>query len=226
MGSMADARVLIADDHPVFRSGLRALLESAGFEVVGEAKDGDEAVAAALDAAPDVVLMDLHMPGGGGADATARIVRARPATRVLVLTMLDDDAALHAAIQAGASGYLLKDTEQSALLRAIASVAAGEAVFGAAVAGRVLAHLATGDRPAALAFPTLTPREIDVLDLVARGEANPAIARRLQLTDKTVRNNLSSILVKLHAADRSAAIVMAREAGLGRRPGRPDDLPG
>lgn len=223
---MPEVRVLIADDHPVFRSGLRALLETAGFEVVGEASDGEEAVEAALDTAPDVVLMDLHMPGGGGAAATERILRRNPDIRVLVLTMLDDAAALHAAVRAGASGYLLKDTEQGALLRAIAAVAAGDAIFGAAVADKVLAHLSAGDRPAALAFPQLTTREVDVLDLVARGEANPAIARRLQLTDKTVRNHLSNILVKLQVADRAEAIVLAREAGLGRRSGRPAQDPG
>lgn len=223
---MTEVRVLIADDHPVFRSGLRALLETAGFEVVGEARYGEEAVEVALETAPDVVLMDLHMPGGGGAAATARILRHNPDIRVLVLTMLDDDAALHAAVRAGASGYLLKDTEQAALLRAISAVAVGDAVFGAAVAGKVLAHLSARDRPAALAFPQLTPREVDVLDLVARGEANPAIARRLQLTDKTVRNHLSNILVKLQVADRAEAIVLAREAGLGHRSGRPAEDPG
>jgi len=233
---MGGVRVLIADDHPVFRDGLRALLESAGFEVVGEAGDGDEAVRLAAEAAPDVVLMDLHMPGGGGVAATERIVRhgaapclhgrraGRPA--VLVLTMFDDDAGVHGAIRAGASGYVLKDAHQDALLRAIRSVAAGEAVFGAKVAPRVLAHLAAGERHGALAFPQLTARELDVVDLVARGENNPAIARRLALSDKTVRNHLSNILVKLHAGDRAEAIVLAREAGLGRREGRPDEFPG
>ena len=220
---MGGVRVLIADDHPVFRDGLRALLESSGFEVVGEASNGDDAVRLAAEAAPDVVLMDLHMPGGGGVAATERIVRQgarRPA--VLVLTMFDDDAGVHGAIRAGASGYVLKDAEQDALLRAIRSVAAGEAVFGAGVAPRVLAHLAAGERHGALAFPQLTARELDVVDLVARGEANPAIARRLVLSDKTVRNHLSNILVKLHAADRAEAIVLAREAGLGRREGHPE----
>jgi len=224
---MGDVRVLIADDHPVFRDGLRALLESAGFDVVGEAGDGDEAVRLAAEVTPDVVLMDLHMPGGGGVAATERIVRqgaGRPA--VLVLTMFDDDAGVHGAIRAGASGYVLKDAHQDALLRAISSVAAGEAVFGAKVAPRVLAHLAAGERHGALAFPQLTARELDVVDLVARGENNPAIARRLALSDKTVRNHLSNILVKLHAADRAEAIVLAREAGLGRRDGQPGEVPG
>lgn len=232
---MTGVRVLIADDHPVFRDGLRALLESADFEVVGEAGTGDEAVRLATEANPDVVLMDLHMPGGGGVAATARIVRqgaapglpgrraGRPA--VLVLTMFDDDAGVHGAIRAGASGYVLKDAHQDALLRAIRSVAAGEAVFGAGVAPKVLAHLAAGERHGALAFPQLTARELDMVDLVARGENNPAISRRLGLSDKTVRNMLSNILVKLHATDRAEAIVMAREAGLGRREGRPDEYP-
>lgn len=224
---MTGLRVLIADDHPVFRDGLRALLESAGFEVVGEAGAGDEAVRLATEATPDVVLMDLHMPGGGGVAATERIVRqgaGRPA--VLVLTMFDDDAGVHGAIRAGASGYVLKDAHQDALLRAIRAVAAGEAVFGAGVAPKVLAHLAAGERHGALAFPQLTARELDVVDLVARGENNPAIARRLALSDKTVRNHLSNILVKLHAADRAEAIVLAREAGLGRRDGQPGEFPG
>jgi DNA-binding NarL/FixJ family response regulator len=229
-------RVLIADDHPVFRDGVRALLESAGFVVVGEAGTGDEAVRLAAETTPDVVLMDLHMPGGGGVAATERIVRQGAAPprdgpraggpAVLVLTMFDDDAGVHGAIRAGASGYVLKDAHQDALLRAIRSVAAGEAVFGAAVASRVLAHLGAGDRHGALAFPQLTVRELDVLDLVARGENNATIARRLALTDKTVRNYLSSILVKLQAADRAEAIVLAREAGLGRRKGGSRDYPG
>ena len=218
---MAGVRVLIADDHPVFRDGLRALLESAGLEVVGEAGDGDEAVRLAEEATPDVVLMDLHMPGGGGVAATERIVgQGAGGPAVLVLTMFDDDAGVHGAIRAGASGYVLKDAHQDALLRAIQAVAAGEAVFGAKVAPRVLAHLAAGERHGALAFPQLTARELDVVDLVARGENNPAIARRLALSDKTVRNHLSNILVKLQVADRAEAIVLAREAGLGRREGR------
>jgi DNA-binding NarL/FixJ family response regulator len=233
---MSEIRVLIADDHPVFRDGLRALLESAGLVVVGEAATGDEAVRLAAEATPDVVLMDLHMPEGGGVSATARIVRQgadhRPGggraggPAVLVLTMFDDDAGVHGAIRAGASGYVLKDAPQDALLRAIRSVAAGEAVFGAGVASRVLAHLGAGDRHGALAFPQLTARELDVIDLVARGDNNAAIARRLMLSDKTVRNHLSNILAKLHAADRAEAIVLAREAGLGRRKGDPDAFPG
>lgn len=233
---MAAVRVLIADDHPVFRDGLRALLESAGLVVVGEASTGDEAVRLAAEASPDVVLMDLHMPGGGGVAATERIVGRGAALRlhdrraggpaVLVLTMFDDDAGVHGAIRAGASGYVLKDAHQDTLLRAIRSVAAGEAVFGAGVASRVLAHLGAGDRHGALAFPHLTARELDVIDLVARGENNAAIARRLALSDKTVRNHLSNILVKLHAANRAEAIVLAREAGLGRLDGRPRGCPG
>ena len=223
---MPGVRVLIADDHPVFRDGLRALLESAGLVVVGEAGTGDEAVRLAAEATPDVVLMDLHMPGGGGVAATERIVRQAGGPAVLVLTMFDDDAGVHGAIRAGASGYILKDAHQDALLRAIRSVAAGEAVFGAGVASRVLAHLGAGDRHGALAFPQLTARELDVIDLVARGENNAAIAGRLALSDKTVRNHLSNILVKLHAADRAEAIVLAREAGLGLRDGRPNEHPG
>jgi len=220
-------RVLIADDHPVFRDGLRALLESSGFEVVGEAATGDEAVRLAAEVVPDVVLMDLHMPGDGGVSATERIVRqGAGGPAVLVLTMFDDDAGVHGAVRAGASGYVLTDAHQDALLRSIRAVAAGEAVFGAGVASRVLAHLAAGERHGALAFPQLTPRELDVVDLVARGESNPTIARRLALSDKTVRNHLSNILVKVHAADRAEAIVLARQAGLGRREGRPDEFPG
>jgi DNA-binding NarL/FixJ family response regulator len=232
---MTAVRVLIADDHPVFRDGLRALLESADFEVVGEVGTGDDAVRLATEAQPDVVLMDLHMPGGGGVAATERIVRqgaapclpgrrgGRPPGRVV--SMFAAHPGVHGAIRAGASGYVLKDAHQDALLRAIRSVAAGEAVFGAGVAPKVLAHLAAGERHGALAFPQLTARELDVVDLVARGENNPAIARRLKLSDKTVRNMLSNILVKLHASDRAEAIVMAREAGLGRREGRPDEYP-
>lgn len=232
---MPDLRVLIADDHPVFRDGLRALLESAGLVVVGEAGTGDEAVRMAAEASPDVVLMDLHMPGGGGIAATERILRQATPHRdggraggpaVLVLTMFDDDAGVHGAIRAGASGYVLKDAHQEALLRAIRSVAAGEAVFGTGIASRVLDHLAAGDRHGALAFPQLTARELDVVDLVARGENNAAIARRLVVSDKTVRNHMSNILVKLRATDRAEAIVLARQAGLGRREGRPNEYPG
>lgn len=218
---MAGVRVLIADDHPVFRDGLRALLESAGLTVVGEAGSGDEAVRLAAEVSPDVVLMDLHMPGGGGVAATERIVRLPGAPAVLILTMFDDDAGVHAGVRAGASGYVLKDVHQDALLRAIQSVAAGEAVFGAGVAPRVLAHLGAGDRHGAFAFPELTDRELDVFDLVARGENNASIAWRLTLSEKTVRNHLSNIFAKLRVASRAEAIILAREAGLGRRDGPP-----
>lgn len=194
--------------------------------MVGEAGTGDEAVRLAAEVTPDVVLMDLHMPGGGGAAATERIVRQAGGPAVLVLTMFNDHAGVHGAIRAGASGYVLKDAHQDALLRAIRSVAAGEAVFGAGVASRVLAHLGADNRHGALAFPQLTARELDVIDLVARGENNAAIARRLALTDKTVRNHLSNILAKLHAADRAEAIVLAREAGLGLRKSPPNAHPG
>jgi DNA-binding NarL/FixJ family response regulator len=213
-------RVLLVDDHPVVRDGLRWLFDSAGgLTVVGEAGDGETAVRLAVDLKPDVVLMDLAMPGLDGVEATRRVKAASPDTAVLVLTMSDSDASLVAAVTAGASGYVLKGAGQEDLLRATRAVAQGEATFGAGVARRLLA-LVKAAHPAGGVFPELTAREPEVLALMARGQRNAEIAHRLVVSEKTVRNNVSTILTKLHAADRAQAVARARDAGLGSpRPG-------
>ena len=212
-------RVVVADDHPVFRRGLVGVLADADdVEVVGEATDGDDAVAQCVAAGADVVLMDLHMPGTDGVEATRLLAGAAPRTAVLVLTMLDDDASVHAAVQAGARGYLVKGATGERILAAVRGVADGEAVFGSDVAGRVLGLLAA-DRRAHRAgpFPMLTDREEEVLTLIAAGCSNGEIARRLVLSDKTVRNHVSNVFTKLGVTDRAQAIVRAREAGLAGR---------
>ncbi|RZU53376.1 LuxR family two component transcriptional regulator [Krasilnikovia cinnamomea] len=208
-------RVLLVDDHPVVRDGLRWLFESAaGVEVVGEAADGQTAVRLAGDLAPDVVLMDLAMPGMDGLEATRQVKAASPDTAVLVLTMSDNDASLVAAVTAGASGYVLKGAGQEDLLRATRAVADGQAMFGTGVARRLLT-LVKAAHPGGGVFPELTVREREVLELMARGQGNAEIAHRLMLSEKTVRNNVSTILTKLHAAHRAQAVARARDAGLG-----------
>jgi DNA-binding NarL/FixJ family response regulator len=212
---MEPIRVVLADDHLVVRSGLRALLESLpGYEVVAEATDGEEAVKEAQLTTPDVVLMDIRMPGLDGIEATRRVRAAVPGTAVLVLTMFDDDDTVFAAMRAGAQGYLLKGAEQEEIDRAIRAVVAGEAIFSPGVAQRVLGYFAAPPA-AADPFPELTAREREVLDLVAAGRRNQAIADELFLSPKTIANHISSIFVKLAVADRSAAIVRARQGGLG-----------
>jgi DNA-binding NarL/FixJ family response regulator len=212
-------RVLVADDHPLYREGLvTALSMVPDVEVVAEAGDGEQAVELALALAPDVVVMDLTMPRLGGVEATRRITAALPGTAVLVLTMLDGDDALFAAMRVGARGYLLKGADRAEIARALQTVGSGEVVFGAALAGRVLAWFARGGRSAAGPFPELTEREHEVLDLVARGLTNAAIAQRLVVSDKTVRNHVSNVFAKLHVADRAEAVARARDAGLGAGP--------
>jgi DNA-binding NarL/FixJ family response regulator len=218
---MADPviRVVLADDHPVVRGGLRALLESLpSYEVVGEAVDGEAAVREVQLSKPDVVLMDVRMPGVDGLEATRRIRTAVPDVAVLVLTMFDDDDTVFAAMKAGAQGYLLKGAEQAEIDRAIRAVVAGEAIFGPGVAARVLQHFAGPPVATDQPFPELTDREREVLDLVAAGRRNVAIAEELFLSPKTVANHISSIFAKLAVTDRSAAIVRARDEGLGRTP--------
>jgi DNA-binding NarL/FixJ family response regulator len=210
-------RVLLADDHPVYRKGLAGVLaEADDIEIVGEAADGGDVLARVVALQPDVVLMDLHMPTVNGVEATRRLAVEVPGVAVLVLTMFDDDESVHAAMRAGARGYLVKGAAGERIVGAVRAVAAGEAVFGADVAARVLGALAE-DRRAARAgpFPALTDREREILDLIAAGRSNTDIARRLVLSEKTVRNVVSNIFVKLQVADRAQAIVRAREAGLG-----------
>jgi DNA-binding NarL/FixJ family response regulator len=213
-------RILIADDHPLFRGGLRALLESiADTEVVGEAATGEEAVDAARSLVPDVVVMDINMPGLNGIDATRRIVEETKNVNVLVMTMHEDDEAVFAAIRAGARGYQLKGAAQDETLRAIRSVANGEAIFGPGIAERLQRFLATPPTlDPSLAFPQLTDRELEILQLLAERRTNAAIAAKLFLSQKTVRNYVSAIFAKLQVADRSEAGLVARAAGLGKRP--------
>jgi DNA-binding NarL/FixJ family response regulator len=209
-------RVVVADDHPVFRAGMVTVLDDLpDVEVVAQAADGEQAIAAVAEHQPDVVLMDLRMPGVGGLEATARIRVEHPEVAVVVLTMDSDDDSVFAALRAGARGYLLKEAEVGDIERAITGVARGEAVFGAGVAARVLSFFAGTRSAAASPFPQLTPREFEVLDLIAQGADNATIARRLVLSEKTVRNRVSDILAKVHARSRAEMVALARDAGLG-----------
>ena len=215
----AGLRVVVVDDHPVFRAGLRYLLEELDVTVVGEAEDGAAGVELVLKHRPDVVLMDLQMPGVGGIDATRQLLARWPEVKVLVLTMVDDDQAIFAAIRTGALGYLLKGAGQAEVGRALVAVAAGEGVYGPAVARRLRSFFGSGPAAAtATPFPALSEREREVLDLIAAGASNGEISRRLFLSEKTVRNYVSSIFTKLDVENRAAAIVRAREAGLGQPP--------
>jgi DNA-binding NarL/FixJ family response regulator len=207
-------RVIVADDHPMFRFGLSAALSGLpDVVVVGEASSGRELLAVGARERPDVVVTDLAMPDLDGAAATIRLLREQPHLAVLVLTMHDDDDSLLAALRAGARGYLVKGAELEEIARAVRAVAHGEAVYSAAVAGRIIRLAAEGPRPA---LPELTVREREVLDQIAAGRRNPEIARQLGMSEKTVRNHLSSLLLKLQVDDRTAAALRGRDAGLGR----------
>jgi DNA-binding NarL/FixJ family response regulator len=211
----AAVRVLVADDHPLFRAGVVMLLGTdRRTETVGEAATGAEAVAMALALRPDVVVMDLHLPGLDGVAATRRILDEAPDVGILILTMSDEEEAVVAALRAGARGYLLKEAGPAEILAAVLSVGEGASVFGPTIARRITSLLA-GPTPVA-PFPELTAREREVLELIARGHTNPAIARQLVLSPKTVRNHISNIFAKLQVQARGEAIVRAREAGLGR----------
>lgn len=221
-------RVLLADDHRLFREGVSSLLERApDIELVGEASTGEEALRLTGDLAPDVVLMDLNMPGIGGIEATRSLLGRHPEVGVIVLTMLEDDESVFAALQAGARGYVLKDAERGDLIRAIRGVAKGEALLGSQVAQRVLGQLSRTEPrtveprtgPGATSLPApfdqLTPRELEVLKLIAAGRRNSQIADRLVISEKTVGNHISSIFAKLHVDDRVEAVLRARQAGIG-----------
>lgn len=209
-------RVLIADDHPVVRRGMRALLGSLpGVEVVGEAVDGAEAVREAQLTHPDVVVMDVQMPGMDGIRATEQVLAAVPGTAVLVLTMFEDDETVFSAMRAGARGYLLKGAEQEEILSALRAVVSGQLVIGPGVANRLVAALSAPPAAAPTEFAGLTARERQILDLVAAGLGNGSIAARLGLAPKTVGNHISAIFAKLRVATRAEAIVRAREGGLG-----------
>ncbi|MET7479626.1 response regulator transcription factor [Streptomyces sp. NPDC005648] len=217
MAEATPVRVVIADDHPMFLLGLRAALASSEeVTVVGEATTGEGLLAVADRTTPDVILTDLAMPGLDGVAATRAVVAAHPRTGVLVLTMHEDDEALFGALRAGARGYLLKGADATEIVRAVLAVAAGDAVYGEPVARRIVDFFTGAHRDyAARVFPQLTDREREILDLVASGRGNHEIARRLVLSDKTVRNHVSAILAKLQVRDRAAAVAKARDAGLG-----------
>lgn len=210
-------RIVLADDHPMFREGLMASLEAVeGFEVVGEASDGEEAVRMAERLQPDVILMDVSMPGMNGIEATREIVRQSPHIGILMLTMFDDDASVFSAMRAGARGYLLKGAHKQEIVRALQAVGGGEAIFSSAIARRMMFYFDSfqAQKPMESLFPELTEREREVLQWIAKGQDNASIARKLGLSLKTVRNHVSNLLNKLQVADRAQAILMAREAGL------------
>jgi DNA-binding NarL/FixJ family response regulator len=216
-------KVLIADDHVFYREGVRAFLSSsADIEVVGEAGNGDEAISKTTEHQPDVILMDLKMPGMNGIESTRRIHETNPKIGVLVLTMFDDDDSVFAAMRAGARGYLLKDADKDEVVRAIVAVERGEAIFSPAIAQRMMQYFsapsaASNKKNQPDEFAELTERELEILDLIAQGHNNMAISNKLSLSIKTVQNYVSSILMKLQVVDRSQAIVRAREAGLGKK---------
>jgi DNA-binding NarL/FixJ family response regulator len=210
-------RVVLADDHPVFAEGMRTVLSAeADVVVLAVVGTGRDAVAAVTAEAPDVAVLDIAMPDGDGLWATARLRAAGSPTRVLILTMSDDTESVFAALRAGAHGYSVKGAGPDEVVAAVRAVARGEAIFGEGVAARMLQHFS---RAAATGpFPQLTAREHEVLDLLARGLDNPAVARRLALSGKTVRNHVSNVIAKLQVVDRTAAILRARDAGLGGPP--------
>ena len=218
IGADDDVRVILADEHPEFRDGLAELLDSAaGIRVVGRASDGHEAIDLVGQLHPDVVVMDLNLPDLDGVEATRRLTAESPHVGVVVLTVAEDDDIVFAAMRAGARGYLLKEAGPDDIVRSITAVARGEAVFGAAVARRIMDYFASGppSTTGAGPLPELTPREREVLDLVAAGRANAEIAGLLFLSPRTVRNIVSNIFAKLHVSDRAEAIIRARDGGLG-----------
>jgi DNA-binding NarL/FixJ family response regulator len=215
---MDPTRVLIADDHALFRYGVKAMLTSEeGFEVAGEASTGDEAVKLAAELKPDIVLMDIQMPDLNGIEATRRILESDPGIGVVVVTMFEEDDSVFAAMRAGARGYILKGAGADEVIRVVGAVANREVHFGPNVADKLMGFFSVPKPAPQVVFPELTAREREVLDLIARGLSNAEIAGELYLSQKTVRNHVSNIFLKLQVADRAQAIVQAREAGLGRQ---------
>ena len=210
-------RILVVDDHTLFREGVNAIFSTVpDVQVVGEASNGVEAVSLANSTRPDVILMDIQMPQLNGIEATRQILHTRPKIGIIVLTMYEDDDSVFAAMRAGARGYILKGADQEELLRAVRAVASGEALFGPAIATRMMNYFSsTKAETAPDVFPELTEREGEVLDLIASGSNNAHIAGQLSISPKTVRNHVSNIFNKLQVADRSQAIIKAREKGLG-----------
>jgi DNA-binding NarL/FixJ family response regulator len=216
--SAATIRVAVADDHPAFRAGLRSLIQdSPQLTFVGEAADSGQAIALGASADPDVFLMDVRMPGSSGMEATRSLTATHPGIAVLMMTMLEDETSVFAAMRAGARGYILKGADPDEIVRAVIAVASGEVIFGAAVAETMRGFFAAGHHDPIHPFPSLTSRERDILDLIAGGRTNTDIAEQLQLSEKTIRNNVSNIFVKLRVADRGSAIATARDAGLPTR---------
>jgi DNA-binding NarL/FixJ family response regulator len=214
---MSTIRVLIADDHAFFRKGLRGLLRLLPeVEVVGEAASGVEAVAQTTALQPDIILMDVQMPDLNGVDATRQVLEMSPHIGVLMLTMFEDDDSVFAAMRVGARGYLLKGADREEIARALHAVRGGEAIFSPAIAQRLIHYFRTVEQARPVAFPELSEREREVLELIARGHTNGEIAARLRLSAKTIRNHASNIFAKLQVADRSQAIIRARDRGLGQ----------
>ena len=215
---MDTLQVLIVDDHPLFRKGMRALLESMeDMQVAGEAQTGEEAIDFADQLQPDIILMDLQLPGGSGLDATREIVRVSPHVQILVVTLFEDDDSIFAALRAGARGYILKDTDEEEMIRAIRAVGHGEAIFSPSIANQLMEYFSTSrTKIPEEVFPELTNREREILELIAVGESNQDIADRLSISLKTVRNHVSNIYSKLMVADRAQAVIKAREGGLGK----------
>ena len=214
-------RIVLVDDHAVVRDGLAAVFAHLdGFEVVGQAATGHEAVERVRDLSPDVVLMDVRMPGLDGVEATRQVKSLAPECAVLMLTMYDDDATVFGAMKAGAQGYLLKDAGHQEVAGAVRAVVAGQAVFGPGIANRMLAFFAhvTVRDPSTYPFPELAPREREILELLSTGQRTAEIAASLYLSPKTVSNQLTGIFTKLGVADRTEAVLRARGAGLGRSP--------
>ncbi len=214
---MDKIRILIADDHTLFRDGLHAVLTSLPeMDVVGEAATGEEVIAQAAALQPELILMDLQMPGVNGIEATRRIIQTSPHIGVIVVTMFEDNDSVFAAMRAGARGYILKGADQAEMVRVIHAVANGEALFGPAIAKRLMNFFLVPQHVVPTIFPELTEREREILNLIAQGDNNTEIAERLVLSSKTIRNHISNIFSKVQVADRAQAIVQARKAGLGQ----------